>query len=300
MYPKALLPMADRKKSLKLSYCQRLARHLDRFDENPGAWLPELRTPPCHFLSLPLELRQDILYNVLEDDEMGIPRPNSTTRDLTLVCKDFARDIKEVSGLWDRRVTFLRKLHGHEHNAMSALIKDMMSPLEIAAAALSNQNNVRSSRAARRGQGLQISLRAAPTDTVRRRKLKMQTKNVAKRLTSSNFPRFHSAGKAVTTEEIFDRRTWQRARVLVQGQTKSKLIIPRMQTRAGVLVSSVAESPHETKFQETKTAGRKKRAKDQVQQEGDYDWTGPHPVTSPGEERERMLKAYMGHVRNAS
>lgn len=152
MYRKKLLPIPDKKKSRgrKATYCQRLARHLERFDENPDLWTGKKTTPPPPLLRLPPELRQNILFHVLDEDEIRIPRPNSTTRDLALVCKQFAADLPPVMRMWDARAAELSKLCGFERTVMSALIKDMMGPLEIASAALGSQKRLMSSRAKRK------------------------------------------------------------------------------------------------------------------------------------------------------
>lgn len=199
---KSLLPTADKKKSRsrKASYCQRLARHLDRFDENPELWMSGRTIYPPPFLRLPPELRQDILFHVLEGDEVRIPRPNSITLDLALVCKQFREDLPAVTRMWDARLAEMNKLCGFERAVMSNLIKDMMGPLETATAALNNQKRFLSSRAQRKAPSRR-NMQLDGSGICSRRQRKKEAGTGASSLRAFESVRHRSGGRAASQEE---------------------------------------------------------------------------------------------------
>lgn len=137
---KKMLPVTDQKpRKGKATHCQKLARNLERFDENPAVWMKELPVHLTPVEKLPAELLQNILYLVLDEDEMSIRRPNTTTRDLALVCTKFRDHLPAVNNMWDKRAGEVNEVFRDEKISMKALINDMMAPLQVASAALNNQ-----------------------------------------------------------------------------------------------------------------------------------------------------------------
>lgn len=283
MCPKELLPTADKKKShrRKGTYCQKLARRLDRFDEDPSLWKPELKLPPPPFLRLPTELRQNILFHVLEDDEVSIPRPNSMTRDLAQVCSVFAADLPAVVNMWDARAALTSKLFGYEKSTMSALIKDMMGPIKSASAALKTQKSLRS------------------VGCKKEKDRKQRKKQRPADFKPLNAGGIRHTGRPASTQEMAETTRWRRARILADGRSAAKLDIPRSATRAKVLNTSIAGQSTKTVSEVPTTGGAKKGVKDPMRKESEYDWANNHPYTSPGVEREKMLRAYLRSVRDA-
>lgn len=296
MYRKKLLPTADQKKSRgrKATYCQRLARHLDRLDENPQVWIERQTLPTPPFLNLPAELRQNILYHALEDDEISIPRPNSTTRDLELVCKQFAADLPAVQMMWNKRAAELSKLCGFEKTVMSALIKDMMGPLEVASAALKSQKRLVNTRTQHKASSRRNMQLDGAGITSRRQRQKEATMTV--RSLDSIGPRWGQ--RTASKEENVDMKRWRRARIMASGTGSSSLVIPRSNTRDTSHQPFIA-GPLTKKESVGKAAGAKKEADVRAGKGGSHDWSVHRPNTSPGVQRELMLRAYMRSVRDA-
>ncbi|KAK4506101.1 hypothetical protein PRZ48_004066 [Zasmidium cellare] len=134
-YPKALLPENAKKKPHKLKYCMRLARNLEHFDKHPEVWGVGSYAPLPPLLRLPPELRQKILDEVLDDDEVRY-RPNYLTQSLAVVCKTFSTDVKEVSKLWDKREAEQAKSFGMDHASMRSYIAELNGDREKAVAVL--------------------------------------------------------------------------------------------------------------------------------------------------------------------
>lgn len=153
-YPKVLLPENEKKKRHKLKYCMRLARNLEHFDsrcmtakvhkikltsipftEHPEVWGVGNFPPLPPLLRLPPELRQKVLDEVLDDDEVRY-RPNYLTQSLAVVCKTFSTDVKEVSKLWDKREAEQAKSFGMDHASMRSYIAELNGDREKAVAVL--------------------------------------------------------------------------------------------------------------------------------------------------------------------
>ncbi|KAF2216624.1 hypothetical protein CERZMDRAFT_89927 [Cercospora zeae-maydis SCOH1-5] len=103
-YPAAVRPQLDKKKKKKAksTYCLRLVRALDRYDVNPAVYDPSCTLEASQLLPilrLPSELRQKMLDNVLDDEDVLFSRPNSTIQALALTCKRWALDLPEVKKL---------------------------------------------------------------------------------------------------------------------------------------------------------------------------------------------------------
>lgn len=210
-----MLPLADKKKARghKGTYCQRLARHLERLDKNPSVWIKDLPVHIPPILKIPPELLQNILYHVLDDDEMRIARPNSSTTALALVCRQFREDLSPVYRMWDARAAETNDLFGAERVVTEALIKDMMGPLEAAR----GFSSLRRARATRAGQH-------------NRREKKRPTGLL--NLREEARPR-HGSSKAASKEDITEMKRWRRARILADGRHRAKLDIPLSATRVG-------------------------------------------------------------------
>ncbi|EMF15956.1 uncharacterized protein SEPMUDRAFT_61349 [Sphaerulina musiva SO2202] len=132
-YPASVVPSPSNKRKEKGGYCMRFSRSLDRFHEYPNVYDEAQREPLPTLLRLPAELRQHILDLVLDDNDLFVPRPNTSTRDLALCCKTFETDLREVSKLWKTREEYLRAQPIPQFRAdMDAFMADLHAPLRSA------------------------------------------------------------------------------------------------------------------------------------------------------------------------
>ncbi|GIZ46303.1 hypothetical protein CKM354_000943200 [Cercospora kikuchii] len=150
-YPAAVFPPTDKRKKHKATYCLRLVRAMDRYDENPAVYDPSQACPLPPILRLPSELSQKILDHVLDDQDVLFPRPTSTTQALALTCKAWAADLPEVQKLWDRREEKVREESGMKKADLTAYMADLLAPLQHASAAIT-QTRVTGKQAARRAK----------------------------------------------------------------------------------------------------------------------------------------------------
>lgn len=164
----------SRKSNSKLSYCQRLAKDLEQadlgcknacmhkrsaFEPHPGKLR---RTKPSYydtssregpeedvgeplplpgFLRLPPELRQQILYDVFEDDELShlfvSEMQVEIIRKLAGVCTVFKKDMNHVVSSWHKRKEYLRQQRARQVGSFDAYIADMMASIRASSRVLS-------------------------------------------------------------------------------------------------------------------------------------------------------------------
>ncbi|CAK4032127.1 Hypothetical predicted protein [Lecanosticta acicola] len=144
VYPR-LGPSTTSKRLGKKTLCHRLMRNLVKFETHPELWdgTVYVGKPLPRILTLPVELIQQILDGVVEDDELYLPRPNSVTSALNLVCRDFNAHMKDVNGKWNRREAQWRASSGRDRAALAPVIQGLMLPLLAANNALDLQVGIK-------------------------------------------------------------------------------------------------------------------------------------------------------------
>lgn len=86
-------------------------------------------------IQLPPELRQKILSEVLEDEELSFS-VESHYKKLRIVCKTFVEDLKQVSKEWDRRLAKQAAGHALSRASINKFIEDLNTARESQAEAL--------------------------------------------------------------------------------------------------------------------------------------------------------------------
>ena len=129
------------------SYCQRLVRDLDRAEiprqkHRPGSRDRERRRT-SRLLALPPEIRQQILYLTLDDEELIRAPPAQTALKLSVVCYIFKSDMDWVLQQWTQRSAELAKEHAVQKGAFDSYIADLMRPLKHASKQLTRQKRIR-------------------------------------------------------------------------------------------------------------------------------------------------------------
>ncbi|KAK6389190.1 hypothetical protein LTR65_006952 [Meristemomyces frigidus] len=139
-------PPASKRKRRKpaLSFCRGLVHDLDRADHpiSPArhAKATEHNNVNSALISLPAEIRQAILRDVLDDhDLLHQTKINRRTKSLAHVCKTMQCDVQRVAQKWRGRREVLLRERGEERGAFAALIADFMAPVAAAAVALRRQ-----------------------------------------------------------------------------------------------------------------------------------------------------------------
>ena len=118
---KALRPfgLKRRRRRSTPSFCQKLAQDLDRADYIRSPTYCQRYTKHNNSQSplvrLPAELRQEILYNTMDDDDLLSPSEfGRVTTDLSLLCKTSYEDVKIVAKRW-RAERFISQQDRDEH-----------------------------------------------------------------------------------------------------------------------------------------------------------------------------------------
>lgn len=94
-------------------------------------------------LALPRELRQNILYNILSDDEISTTPPNEEATHLSAVCTIFRNDAEWVLPQWQKRKEELAAQRGLERGAFDSYIADLLAPIKAASKSVHEQNYFR-------------------------------------------------------------------------------------------------------------------------------------------------------------
>lgn len=76
-------------------------------------------------------MRQKIFGHVFDDYVFHIRKPNDETKDISVVCKTFAGDIKEVSKVWRGKELAERAEQRMANATTTKYIQDMMGSLEM-------------------------------------------------------------------------------------------------------------------------------------------------------------------------
>lgn len=175
----------------KLSYCQHPARGLDRDDDtrknavkmDSCALKKKARVnsraslsidgdstqqqvvedmaeplPASRLLELPTEIRQQILFSTLDDEDLlhaPAARLEATAQHFARVCSTCRRDISRVLRAWCKKGDELLQRQNLQRGAFDSYIKDFMTPIKISAQALSKRKRSRMStrREIRRAEG---------------------------------------------------------------------------------------------------------------------------------------------------
>lgn len=173
-----------KRKNSNLSYCQRLIQSLDRADDDnttssthevgktdstlhvhlasnddticetrktskgEAANLPisgpDREQTRVAFLALPAEVRQKILFNTLNDDEISWLELAPQAQSFKQVCRTFKADMEWVAREWQVRKAELTKCRQTEQGIFDFYITDLMAPLKSHAKVLKDRTRLSS------------------------------------------------------------------------------------------------------------------------------------------------------------
>lgn len=135
----------------RLSFCQKLARTLENNDRNhteTSAARKQERTRHNNarspLTSLPAELRQEILYFAIEDEDLlHKTKMKRRARALARVCKTLRDDMHLVQKRWKTRHDQLLRDRDVQRGHFNSYIEDLMAPIQTHARCMRTWSGVR-------------------------------------------------------------------------------------------------------------------------------------------------------------
>ena len=120
-----------RKRQETVSFCQQLVQDLDRVeaDKQKARVKKRKQLPPSRILALPVELRQQVLYHVLDDEAILRLAFDHEALKLSSVCEVFKIDMEIVLRWWEQRKEELSVV---SRGAFDTYMAELMAPVQSA------------------------------------------------------------------------------------------------------------------------------------------------------------------------